>query len=196
MHEDDATADVPGVIATVQACVAAASNPTSSPPACTSLAAQLTAIFAATPAGVSPIVDQIEATIYTSAGQTLGGALADADNCVNGTDATCASVLQTLTNVEQALVVLAQREENALLTFTQDCVANTNATCHSVFDDIQTLINLSEQEAAFVRLPQPHPCHNHNLLAKQHYREGAPLTNGATFLITRRCSIVRATTHE
>lgn len=145
-----AAADVPGVIATVQACVNAASNPTSSLPACTALAAQLTTIFGATPSGVSPIVDQIETTIQTSAFQTLGGVLADADACVNGTDPTCASVAQTLANVEQALVLLAQREENALLTFAQDCVAQTNATCHSVFDDIQGLITLGEQEAAFV----------------------------------------------
>jgi hypothetical protein len=145
-----AAADVPGAIATVQACVAAASNPASSLPACTSLAAQLTAIFSATPAGVSPIVDQIETTIQTSAFQTLGGVLADADNCINATDPTCASVLQTVANVEQALVLLAQREEIALLTFTQDCVTKTNATCGAVFDDIQTLVNLSEQEAAFV----------------------------------------------
>src|SRR5579885_2357338 len=100
-----AAADVPGAIATVQACVAAASNPASSLPACTSLAAQLTTIYSPLSAGVTPvvppIVSQIENTINTSAFQTLGGALADANNCVAGTDPTCASVLQTVTNVTQ-----------------------------------------------------------------------------------------------
>ena len=54
-----AVADVPGVIATVQAYVAAASNPTSSLPGCTSLAAQLKTVFSPSMAGVSvPIIDQ------------------------------------------------------------------------------------------------------------------------------------------
>src|SRR2546427_11047091 len=41
---------------------------------------------------------------------------------------------------------------------------------------------------ASVGLRQPHLCQNHNRLAKPHDREGAPHTNGVTFLVTTRVS--------
>src|SRR5207248_1554348 len=43
---------------------------------------------------------------------------------------------------------------------------------------------------------QTHSCQNHDLLAKQRYREGAPHTNGSTFLLITGKRRVRATTHE